>query len=115
MIILYSSAPLPEGGLSTPPGGVCMDNQGYCDFLGNCRPTASEGALSRLAGALLDSDTVDTVIEWVEDMWWAVLLMALGVLLLLFVIVFLVQLALPTPAHVKARRERQKHAKQGRA
>ena len=85
-----------------------MDNEGYCDFLGNCRPTASEGALSRLAGAVLNSETVDTVIEWVEDMWWAVVLMGIGVLLGLFLIVFLVQLALPTPAHVKARKERQK-------
>lgn len=91
-----------------------MDNQGYCDFLGNCRPTASEGALSRIAGAFLGSDTVNTVIEWVEDMWWAVLLIGLGVLLGLFAIVFLVQLALPTPAHVKARRERQKQAREAR-
>lgn len=98
----------------TPPGGVCMDNEGYCDFLGACRPTASEGALSRLAGALLGSDTVNTVIEWVEDMWWAVLLIGLGVLLGLFAIVLLVQKALPTPAHVKAKRERQKEAKQRR-
>ena len=90
-----------------------MDNEGYCDFLGNCRPTASEGALSRLAGALFGSDTVDTVIDWVQDMWWAVLLIALGVFLFLFLIVFLVQLALPTPAHVKARKEMRKHNKQG--
>lgn len=90
-----------------------MDNQGYCDFLGNCRPTASEGALSRLAGAFFNSDAINTVIDWVQDMWWAVLLIALGVLLFLFAIVFLVQLALPTPAHVKARRERQKQARQG--
>ena len=90
---------------------MCNDNEGYCDFLGNCRPTASEGALSRLAGALFGSDAVDTVIEWVEDMWWAVLLIALGVLLFLFAIVFFVQLILPTPAHVKARKERQKQAK----
>jgi len=91
---------------------VCNQNEGYCDFLGNCRPTASEGALSRLAGALFGSDAVDTVIEWVEDMWWAVLLIALGVLLFLFAIVFIVQLILPTPAHVKARKERHRQSKQ---
>ena len=91
-----------------------MDNLGYCDFLGACRPTASEGALSRLAGTLLNSNTVNTVIEWVEDMWWAVLLIGLGVLLGLFVIVFLVQWALPTPAHVKAKKERLKAAKEHR-
>ena len=91
---------------------MCNDNQGYCDFLGNCRPTASEGALSRLAGAFFDSDAVDTVTEWVEDMWWAVVLIILGILLFLFAIVFIVQLILPTPDHVKARKERQKQSKQ---
>ena len=91
-----------------------MDNEGYCDFLGACRPTASEGALSRLTEAFLGSDTVNTVIEWVEDMWWAVLLIGLGVLFGLFVIVLLVQWALPTPAHVKAKKERQRDAKQRR-
>ena len=89
-----------------------MDNEGYCDFLGACRPTASEGALSRLAGAFFDSSAVNTIIEWVEDMWWAVLLIGLGVLLGLFVIVFLVQWALPTPPHVKAKRERMKQTKE---
>ena len=91
-----------------------MNNEGYCDFLGACRPTASEGALSRLAGAFFDSGAVSTVIEWVQDMWWAVLLIGLGVLLGLFAIVFLVQLALPTPAHVKAKRERMKQARQNK-
>lgn len=110
---MYSGL-LPVDGLRTPPGGVCMDNEGYCDFLGNCRPTASEGALSRLAGQLFGSATVDTVTEWVQDMWWAVLLIALGVLFFLFLIVFLVQLILPTPAHVKARKERQKQARQAK-
>ena len=107
-MMMCISGLLPAGGLSTPPGGVCMDNLGYCDFLGNCRPTASEGALSRLAGALFGSDAVETIIEWVEDMWWAVLLIGLGILVVLFIIVFLVQLALPKPAHVKARKERRK-------
>jgi len=110
--VMIYSAQLPEDGLRTPPGGICNENEGYCDFLGNCRPTASEGALSRLAGALFGSDAVDTVIEWVEDMWWAVLLIALGVLAFLFAIVFIVQLILPTPAHVKARKERQKQARE---
>lgn len=108
---------LPNGmGAQHQVGFPCADFTGYCDFLMNCMPVDSEGALERLANVLFDSDAFNTAVEWVEDMWWAVILIVVGVLVALFFIVLIVHLLLPRaqPKHMRERAERRRTIRRSR-
>ncbi len=79
-------------------------------------PVDSEGALERLANLLFDSDALDSALEWVEDMWWAVLLIVVGFFVAMFFIVLIVHLLLPRaqPKHMRKRAERRKTIRRSR-
>ena len=72
----------------------------------------SDGALNRLANIV--GTTISLAIDWIRDMWWAVLLMGVGVLLIMFFIVLVCHLILPRPEHAKFRAERRRSIRQSR-
>ena len=106
-----NSTMLPNGmGAIRPVGFPCQQFTGYCDFFDNCAMIDSDGALRRLANIF--SQFFGPAIEWIRDMWWAVLLIAVGVLVIMFVIVLVFHLILPRPKHAKHRAERRRTLRQ---
>lgn len=89
-----------------PVGQFCIagDVIGYCDFLSRCRPVDADGALNRLLN-FLSSDEIQSVIEWVRNMWWVIVICVVGVLIILFVIVVVCHFTLPKPKHMKQQAE----------
>ena len=73
----------------------------------------SDGALNRLAN-IFNSEAFLQAINWIREMWWAVLLMGLGVLVIMFLIVLACHLVLPRPEHAKRRADRRKTIRQSR-
>ncbi|KAK3597917.1 hypothetical protein CHS0354_042258 [Potamilus streckersoni] len=75
-----------EGGIITEgvklaAGSPCNNFQGYCDVFHRCRGIDAEGPLSRLTNLIFDPKTLESVRDWIIEHWWAVLLMALGLVL----------------------------------
>ena len=106
---------LPNGmGRSRPIGFPCGGFTGYCDFFNQCMIVDSEGALERLANILFDSDALSELAEDIEEMWWAVVLVAVGVIVIMFVVVLTVHLLLPRPEHAKQRAQRRKTLRRSR-
>ena len=95
-------------------GFPCGNFTGYCDFFNRCMLVDSEGALSRLANLVFESDTFNDVADFVEDMWWVVVLALVGILLIMFFLVLIIHLVLPRPEHVKKRAERRKTIRRSR-
>ena len=93
-------------------GFPCSNFTGYCDFFNRCMVVNSDGALNRLANVV--SSTISLAIDWIRDRWWAVLLMGVGVLLVMFFIVLVCHLILPRPEHAKFRAERRRSIRQSR-
>ena len=97
---------LPNGeGQYIAIGFPCGNFTGFCDLLNNCQPVDSEGTLTRLTNFLLNT-VVTTALDWILNMWWAVLLMVVGFLLIMFFIVLGCHFLLPSPEHVHKQSER---------
>ena len=94
-------------------GFPCSNFTGYCDFFNRCMVVNSDGALNRLAN-IFNSEAFLQAIDWIREMWWAVLLVGLGVLVIMFFIVLICHLILPRPEHAKMRAERRKTIRQSR-
>lgn len=98
-----------------PVGQVCMagDLIGYCDFLSRCRPVDADGALNRLLN-FLSSSEIQSVILWIANMWWVLVICVVGVLIVLFVIVVICHFTLPKPKHMKQRAEYRRSIRRNR-
>ncbi|XP_028025856.1 disintegrin and metalloproteinase domain-containing protein 10 [Bombyx mandarina] len=91
-----SEVGLPTGGISLLPGSPCDNFQGYCDVFLKCRAVDAEGPLVRLKNLLLNRATLQSVQAWVTEMWWAVLLA--GVALVVCMGAFVKCCAVHTPS-----------------
>ena len=94
-------------------GFPCGNFTGYCDFFNNCMIVNSEGALRRLTN-IFSSEAFLSAIDWIRNMWWAVLLIGVGVLVIMFFIVLICHLILPRPKHAKKRAERRRTIRRSR-
>ena len=99
-----------------PIGEVCMagDVIGYCDFLSRCRPADADGALNRLLN-FLSSDQIQSVIRWIVNMWWVLVICVVVILVILFVIVVICHFTLPKPKHMKQQAEYRSTLRRNRA
>ncbi|KAL3886424.1 hypothetical protein ACJMK2_026416 [Sinanodonta woodiana] len=70
-----------KDGVKVAAGSPCNNFKGYCDVFYRCRGIDSEGPLARLKNLLFNPQTLETVRMWIVEHWWAVLLMALGLVL----------------------------------
>ena len=94
-------------------GFPCGNFTGYCDFINNCMIVNSEGALRRLTN-IFSSEEFLRAIDWIRNMWWVVLLVGVGVLVIMFFIVLILHLILPRPEHAKKRAERRRTIRRSR-
>ena len=94
-------------------GFPCGNFTGYCDFFNNCMIVNSEGALRRLTN-IFSSEAFLSAIDWIRNMWWAVLIIGVGVLVIMFFIVLICHLILPRPEHAKKRAERRNTIRKSR-
>ncbi|XP_052097567.1 disintegrin and metalloproteinase domain-containing protein 10-like isoform X2 [Mytilus californianus] len=79
-----------------PAGSPCNKYQGYCDVFKRCRGVDAEGPLSRLKNLLFSSETFTNIKDWITEYWWAVILIAIG--LILFMGLFIKVCAVHTPS-----------------
>uniref|UniRef100_A0A1B6LPU7 ADAM10 endopeptidase n=1 Tax=Graphocephala atropunctata TaxID=36148 RepID=A0A1B6LPU7_9HEMI len=87
---------LPPGGISLRPGSPCDNFQGYCDVFFKCRAVDAEGPLARLKNMLFNRETLNTVAQWVQEYWWACMLM--GIIFIIFMGIFIKCCAVHTPS-----------------
>jgi len=83
-------------GLSLRPGSPCDNFQGYCDVFLKCRKVDAEGPLVRLKNLLFNQETLLTIVQWVTEFWWAVLLF--GIAFVIFMAIFIKCFAIHTPS-----------------
>ena len=69
---------------------------GYCDVFLKCRKVDAEGPLVRLKNLLFNQETFLTIVQWVTQHWWAVLLM--GIAMVIFMAIFIKCCAIHTPS-----------------
>ena len=87
---------LPGGvGRNVQVGRPCSNFTGYCDFLNNCTEADLNGAIFRLGNLLFNSELFRRTLDFISNKWWAVLLIALGLLFSMFMIVVLFHIFLP--------------------
>lgn len=72
-----------------------------------------DGALLQLANLIFNSAEFQLVIQWITDMWWAVVLIGVGLIIILFIIVLVFHLVLPRPETVKNKKRRRKQQQGG--
>lgn len=65
------------------PGSACNNYEGYCDVFSKCRSVDADGPLARLKKVLFDPVLYSSIREWIVEYWWAVLLMALALVMLM--------------------------------
>uniref|UniRef100_A0A5S6Q728 ADAM10 endopeptidase n=1 Tax=Trichuris muris TaxID=70415 RepID=A0A5S6Q728_TRIMR len=70
-------------GILLRPGSPCNDYRGYCDIFRKCRSVDANGPLARLKNLFFNHETLKTLSQWVQEKWWATVLMAIGLLLLM--------------------------------
>jgi disintegrin and metalloproteinase domain-containing protein 10 len=70
-----------RSGFILKPGSACSGTQGYCDIFSKCRAVDGEGPLLRLKKLLLDPQMLSDIKTWVTDFWWAVVLIAIAVII----------------------------------
>lgn len=68
----------PSDGVELAPGSPCNNFQGYCDVFHRCRGVDAEGPLSRLKNLIFNPETLQDISNWIVEHWWAVLIMAIG-------------------------------------
>lgn len=65
------------------PGTPCNDYNGYCDVFQKCREVDPSGPLATLRKLLLSDESIASFKKWVIQYWYAVLFIAVGVILLM--------------------------------
>ncbi|KRZ52135.1 Disintegrin and metalloproteinase domain-containing protein 10 [Trichinella nativa] len=83
-------------GILLRPGSPCNDYRGYCDIFQKCRSVDANGPLSRLKNLFFNQETLKTLTQWVQDNWWAAILM--GIALLILMALFIKCCAVHTPS-----------------
>ncbi|CAG5134162.1 unnamed protein product [Candidula unifasciata] len=68
-------------------GSPCNNYKGYCDVFSKCRNVDAEGPFRQLTDLIFKEETWNTIKTWIEDHWWAVLLMCIGVIVFMGVFV----------------------------
>ncbi|PIK57918.1 ADAM10 metallopeptidase [Apostichopus japonicus] len=88
------------------PGSPCNAYLGYCDVFYKCRLVDSNGPLSRLTKAIFNPDLYEDVFSWIQEYWWATILICLGVIILmaLFIKCFSVHTPSSNPNMKQARK-----------
>ncbi|CAH8528587.1 unnamed protein product [Schistosoma intercalatum] len=67
-------------GIKLPPGAPCDNYRGYCDISMRCLLVDAEGPLSRLRNLVFSPQMFQKVKTWIIMHWWAVILIALAVI-----------------------------------
>ncbi|CDW56439.1 disintegrin family protein [Trichuris trichiura] len=70
-------------GILLRPGSPCNDYRGYCDIFRKCRSVDANGPLARLKNLFFNHETLKTLSQWVQEKWWATVLMGIGLLLVM--------------------------------
>ncbi|KRZ05584.1 Disintegrin and metalloproteinase domain-containing protein 10, partial [Trichinella zimbabwensis] len=83
-------------GILLRPGSPCNDYRGYCDIFQKCRSVDANGPLSRLKNLFFNQETLKTLTQWIQDNWWAAVLM--GIALLILMALFIKCCAVHTPS-----------------
>ncbi|CAG2198157.1 ADAM10 [Mytilus edulis] len=78
------------------PAGSPCNNFKDTDVFKRCRGVDAEGPLSRLKNLLFSSETFTNIKDWITEYWWAVILIAIG--LILFMGLFIKVCAVHTPS-----------------
>ncbi|XP_064596009.1 disintegrin and metalloproteinase domain-containing protein 10-like isoform X2 [Liolophura sinensis] len=86
-----------------PPGSPCRNYDGYCDVFYKCRQIDTEGALKRLL-KFFGASGLAEIEQWIQQYWWAVLLMCVG--LIAFMAVFIKVCSYSTPTYPPGRKPR---------
>ncbi|XP_005111940.2 disintegrin and metalloproteinase domain-containing protein 10 [Aplysia californica] len=76
------SATEPEG-IQLPAGSPCDNFRGYCDVFHKCRGVDADGPLARLKNLIFDPETLENIQQWIVHHWWAVLLMAVALIVVM--------------------------------
>ncbi|KAH9508654.1 Disintegrin and metalloproteinase domain-containing protein 10, partial [Bulinus truncatus] len=74
-------------GLKRPAGSPCNDFKGYCDGFSKCRKVDAEGPFKQLTDLIFSPVTLSNIRAWIEEYWWAVLLMSVGVVVFMGVFI----------------------------
>ncbi|KAK0059152.1 disintegrin and metalloproteinase domain-containing protein 10, partial [Biomphalaria pfeifferi] len=83
-------------GVKRPAGSPCNDFKGYCDGFSKCRKVDAEGPFKQLTDLIFSPVTLGNIRSWIEEHWWAVLLMCVGVVV--FMGVFIKVFSYNTPS-----------------
>ena len=105
---------LPNGeGKILGVGYPCKNFTGYCDFYDKCRLVLKQGALARITGFFTSSEVL-IAFEYVRQYWWAGVVGAVTLLVVLFLVVLGCHCILPRPEHMKKRLQRRKDISKSR-
>jgi len=63
------------------PGSPCDNYDGYCDVYSKCRRVDADGPLRRLRKVFFNMEVYEDIRDFVHDYWWAVILLALALVL----------------------------------
>lgn len=74
-------------GVERPAGSPCNNFKGYCDVFSKCRNVDAEGPFKQLTDLIFNPVTLKIIRSWIEDHWWAVLLMCVGVVVFMGIFV----------------------------
>ncbi|CAL1546807.1 unnamed protein product [Lymnaea stagnalis] len=74
-------------GLKRPSGSPCNDYKGFCDVFSKCKNVDAEGPFKQLTDLIFNPLTLRNIRTWIEDHWWAVLLMCIGVVVFMGVFI----------------------------
>lgn len=99
--------------ITLPAGSACDNFRGYCDAFSKCERIDAQGPFNQLTNMIFDPVTLGKVKEWIVEHWWAVLLMAVG--LVVFMGVFIKVFGYNTPSEDpkrKRQREERERARQ---
>ena len=106
---------LPNGeGQVLDIGFPCNDFNGYCTFFNMCQLIDTDGAIRRLTNQFLNSATIQSIVDFFREYWWAPIVGAVVIVVGLFLLVLACHFILPRPKHMKKRSERRKSIRQSR-
>ncbi|XP_021377836.1 disintegrin and metalloproteinase domain-containing protein 10-like isoform X2 [Mizuhopecten yessoensis] len=64
-------------------GSPCDNYRGYCDVFHKCRGIDNDGPLARLKNLIFNEKTLQKIKTWIVEYWWAVMMMALCLVVLM--------------------------------
>ncbi|XP_059056632.1 uncharacterized protein LOC131850435 [Achroia grisella] len=80
----WNTPPYDVPDMYAKPGTPCNDYNGYCDVFQRCREVDPSGPLATLRKLLLSDESIAGFKRWMLRHWYAVLLILLAVIVLLF-------------------------------